>query len=261
MRIEISLRIIVIILSPFLISCGSSGSDGAVGKINPSGGVSIFQTPTSGPQTTPSNEFVITEMAKTPPPFPWATSLPNKTGLTPGKTTVAEAKAMLGKPAKFGCLVKTGIYWTNSECDFPDLLKIVLLFRSPEKEDIEIVINRGVVSEIYVQQNMKVESVITTYGTPDLVKFTYLSQITEPPPPRPWGELIYAIKGIRFRFSCNKQTGEMCDGVPRTGNVLWQINFAPTSLQAWFEQELTDPPFDVDRTMPFYVRPWEGFKN
>jgi hypothetical protein len=88
----------------------------------------LVMTPTSVPTPiatttpagtpTPPNEFFLGEIVKTPQPSPWATSLPNDLGITPGITTEAEVQARLGDPISVGCIIDKEVNWTAA-CQAP----------------------------------------------------------------------------------------------------------------------------------------------
>ncbi len=216
-------------------------------------------TPTGTP--TPPNEVFLSEIVRTPQPSPWATSLPNDLGITPGITTEAEVRSRFGDPKSPFCLIDDKWVWIPP-CKAPDDFRKVFGF---VEQNLYLQIAGGrVVSVIFgiALLNMPrttVQTIIDKYGRPDLVQFIIPEH--QNPQPSPYGQLVYASKGVEFVFDCHAAPGELCKGAPRDGLVVWETHFAPLSVTEWFEQEKTNPPHYSERGLEFYIRPWTGFHN
>ncbi len=215
-------------------------------------------TPTGTP--TPPNEVFLSEIVKTPQPTPWATSLPNDLGITPGITTEAEVRARLGDPDAVGCIINNKANW-STDCQALGGFRKTFNYK---KKNLYVDVQQGhvvLVTEFVGHQNMKAERIVAEQGIPVIVKFMSPPKITTRPPPNPWGELVYPGKGVNFSLDCQKASGQLCDGVSRDAPITWIIYFAPLDLTHWFELEKTKTPLDLDSGVEFYIRPWTGFLN
>ncbi len=216
-------------------------------------------TPTGTP--TPPNEVFLSEIVKTPQPTPWATSLPNDLGITPGITTESEVRARFGEPEGLGCIINNQLLW-DTACQVPGDIRKILTY---VKQNLYLQVEGGRVVSVHFgiallnMPRTTVQTIIDKYGRPDLLLFSIPRH--QDPPPRPYGQLVYASKGVEFVFDCHKASGELCDGVPRDGLVVWETHFVPLSVTEWFEQEKTKPPFYSELGLEFYIRPWTGFLN
>ncbi len=214
-------------------------------------------TPTGTP--TPPNEVFLSEIVKTTQATPWATSLPNDLGITPGITTEAEVRARFGDPEGLGCIINNQLLWRTA-CQVPGDIRKILPYG---KQYLYLQVEGGRVVSVIFGLSLRdmpvttVQTIIDKYGRPDLVKF--IIPRYQNPQPSPYGQLVYASKGVEFVFDCHAAAGGLCKGAPRDGLVVWETHFVPLSVTEWFEQEKTKPLDYSDMGLQFYIRPWTGF--